>query len=275
MRPLIVLALVSLVVPSALRAGDASRRCPRRTVVGASTMARIPGGSYRPLYAARGDATVRVAPFALDREPVTRGQFLTFVQTQPAWRRDAIRPLFAQRGYLADWPSATNAGGAGDLRRPVVNVSWFAAKAYCAAQGKRLPTVDEWELAAAASETRADATRDPAFRRRLLALYATRSPAAPAPIGSRFTNVFGVSDLHGLVWEWTLDFNGVVVADDSRASGSGQDAREHRLFCASAAIGASDPSDYAAFLRYAMRAALTARSTVSGVGFRCAADLAL
>src|SRR6478735_7221904 len=146
MRPFIVLVLASLVVPSALRAGDASRRSSRRTVVGARTMARVPGGSYRPLYAARGDARVRVAPFALDREPVTRGQFLSFVRTHPAWRRDAIRPLFAQRGYLADWPSATNAGGPADQGRPVVNVAWFAAKAYCAAQGKRLPTVDEWEL---------------------------------------------------------------------------------------------------------------------------------
>lgn len=275
MRPLILLALAALVVPSALRAGDASRRGPRRTMVGASTMARIPGGSYRPLYTARGDARVRVAPFVLDREPVTRAQFLTFVRAAPAWRRDVVRPLFAQRGYLADWPSATNAGGAADLRRPVVNVSWFAAKAYCAAQGKRLPTVDEWELAAAASETRADATRDADFRRRLLALYSARSSTVPAPVGGNFTNLYGVRDLHGVVWEWTLDFNAVVVADDSRAAGSGQDARDHRLFCASAAIGASDPSDYAAFLRYAMRAALTARSTVSGVGFRCAADLAL
>ena len=275
MRPFLVLALASLVVPSALRAGDASRRSPRRTVVGASTMARIPGGSYRPLYVAPGDASVRVASFALDREPVTRAQFLAFVQSQPSWRRDAVRPLFAQRGYLADWPSATNAGGPADLRRPGVNVSWFAAKAFCAAQGKRLPTVDEWELAAAASETRADATHDPDFRRRLLSLYSARSSTLPGPVGRGFTNVYGVRDLHGLVWEWTLDFNGVVVADDSRASGSGQDARDHRLFCASAAIGASDPSDYAAFLRYAMRAALTARSTVSGVGFRCAADLAL
>lgn len=275
MRPFLLLALASLVVPSALRAGGASRRSPRRPTVGAGTMARIPGGSYRPLYVARGDAHVRVAPFALDREPVTRAQFLAFVQRFPAWRRDVVRPLFAQRGYLADWPSAANAGGPADLQRPVVNVSWFAAKAFCAAQGKRLPTVDEWELAAAASETRADATRDSDFRRRLLSLYSARSATLPNAVGRGFTNVYGVRDLHGLVWEWTLDFNAVVVADDSRASGSGQDARDHRLFCASAAIGASDPSDYAAFLRYAMRAALTARSTVSGVGFRCAADLAL
>jgi formylglycine-generating enzyme required for sulfatase activity len=76
------------------------------------------------------------------------------------------------------------------------------------------------------------------------------------------------------VWEWTLDVNGVVVPHDSRGAGRAHDAHDHRVFCASAAIGASDPSDYAAFLRYAMRAALTPPSTVSGVGFRCAANLA-
>ena len=43
---------------------------------------------------------------------------------------------------------------------PSTQVSWFAARAYCASLGKRLPTVDEWEYAAAASERRTDATDD-------------------------------------------------------------------------------------------------------------------
>ncbi len=150
-------------------------------------------------------------------------------------------------------------------------------KAYCAAADRRLPTVDEWEYAATASETtsemRRSASADRAFRRRLLALYAARKPERPPVVGSTFTNAFGVTDLHGVVWEWTLDFNSVVVGDDSRAAGSGQDARDHHLFCASAAIGASDPANYPAFVRFAVRAGLTARSTVGGVGFRCAADL--
>ena len=75
-----------------------------------------------------------------------------------------------------------------------------------------------------------------------------------------------------MIWEWTLDFNSVVLDDDSRATGSGADARDRHLYCASSAIGATDPSDYAAFLRYAVRAGLGARSTTSSVGFRCAAD---
>ena len=237
-------------------------------------MARIPDGSYRPLYGRPGDGRVRVKAFALDREPVTRGDFLDFVRANPSWRRSAVKPLFAERAYLAHWRGDVDAGDAMDLRRPVTGVSWFAARAYCAAQGKRLPTVDEWEYAAAASETRSDASRDPAFVRRLLALYASRPSDGVLPaVGSGFRNVYGVRDLHGLASEWTLDFNGVLVSDDSRASGSGVSASEHTAFCASAAIGAADPTNYPAFLRYAFRAGLTGRSTLRTLGFRCAASI--
>jgi hypothetical protein len=44
----------------------------------------------------------------------------------------------------------------------------------------------------------------------------------------------------------------------------------HDLSCASAAIGASDPGDYPAFLRHALRSGLTRQSSTSTLGFRCA-----
>jgi hypothetical protein len=108
-------------------------------------------------------------------------------------------------------------------------VSWFAARAYCASLGKRLPTVDEWEYVAAASERHADAERR-AFRSRLLALYAgVGKRTSPQLVRERY----GVRAMHGVVWEWTLDFNSVVLDDDSRATGSGADARDRHLYCAS------------------------------------------
>ncbi len=178
--------------------------------------------------------------------------------------------MFADAGYLADWRGPLDAGDADALRRPVTQVSWFAARAYCASVGKRLPTIDEWEYAAAASERSADASGDPAFRARLLALYGAMRRTASGSRG--FVNAYGVRALHGGVWEWTLDFNSIVLDDDSRTTGSGADARDRHLYCASSAIGATDPSDYPAFLRSAVRAGLGARSTTSTVGFRCAAD---
>ena len=234
-------------------------------------MAMLPAGHYRPLYAAPGAHRVAVAAFALDREPVTTGEFLAFVERHPEWRRDRVRRVYADAGYLADWPTAADAGSRDVRRRPATQVSWFAARAYCASLGKRLPTVDEWEYAAAASERVADATGDAAFRARLLALYAGVGKRTGADTRG-FENAYGVRALHGVVWEWTLDFNSIVLDDDSRATGSGADARDRHLYCASAALGATDPSNYPAFLRHAVRAGLGPRSSTSAVGFRCAAN---
>jgi formylglycine-generating enzyme required for sulfatase activity len=251
---------------------------PAKRATASGVMVRIPAGSYRPLYAPPGVSRIRVHAFALDRLPVTRGAYLRFVKANPQWARGSVQPRLADAGYLADWPSASSAGAAADLDRPVTGVSWHAAAAYCTAQGKRLPSTDEWELAAAASETKRDASGDPVFRRKLATLYATRRPGAPRS-GRTPANVYGVRDLHGVVWEWTSDFNPTVVdhshhdgSHDGRAAGKGN-ASERHLYCASSAIGATDPTDYPAFVRSAVRAALTAGSTGSGVGFRCAANL--
>jgi formylglycine-generating enzyme required for sulfatase activity len=254
----------------AARAGVMRAATPASRV--ARGMAVVPAGRYRPLYAPVGSAPVRVRAFALDRTPVTRGRFLAFVSTHPEWRAGSVPRERADAGYLADWTGPLDAGRGDELRRPVTSVSWFAARAYCAASGRRLPTLDEWELAALASPVRRDASGDPAHRRRLAALYAARRPGAPGVVGRDAADVHGVHDLHGLVWELTLDFNPGVVAAAAR-TGGGRHPHAHRLSCASAAIGAADPTDYPAFARSANRAGLTARSTVGGTGFRCAADL--
>jgi len=257
------LLLLAAVAPTARATSRATSRATPRI---GRDMAIVPAGSYRPLYASTTNAVVEVASFAIDKRLVTREQFQRFVDAHPEWRRGSVRPTFAEADYLADWATPTDPGVAVDRRRPVTNVSWFAARAYCAARGKRLPTTDEWEYLAAASETKRDASKDQSFMRRLSALYAARPHAAG------ITNVYGVGDMHAPVWEWTLDFNAVVLDDDSRATGSGADARDRHLYCASAALGATDPSDYPAFLRHAVRAGLGARSSTSAVGFRCAAS---
>ncbi|HVZ48927.1 MAG TPA: formylglycine-generating enzyme family protein [Gemmatimonadaceae bacterium] len=260
-----LLVTACMVLPPGAAAAQATRAAG---AVAARTVA-IPAGAYRPLYGAD-TARVRVPAFRLDRRAVTRGEFLDFVRADSAWRRGRVRPVFAEAGYLAGWPGPLDAGGPADLLRPVTAVSWFAARAYCASRGERLPTTDEWEYAAQASETVRDASRDRAFRDRLIALYAAPAGERTRP-GRGFRNVFGVEGMHGGPWEWTEDFNSVLVSADSREAGGTSRHTDFRAVCAYAAIGASDPTDYPAFLRYAVRAALDARTTIDRDGFRCAA----
>ena len=264
MRPAVVVAALIL-LPLAAEAQRPVRLAGAAVRPAAAAAARIPGGSYLPLYD-RGEGRVRVAAFSLDRLPVTRGDFLAFVRADSTWRRDRVRLLFADERYLADWAAPLDAGRGDDLRRPVTHVSWFAAKAYCTWRGGRLPSTDEWEYAAAASATRRDASRDEAELQRLVALYARPRGDVPPAVGGTPANAYGVRDLHGLVWEWTRDFNSVLVSDDSR----GTAARDTRLFCAGGVVGATNPRNFPAFLRYAFRAGLDARATIGALGFRCA-----
>ena len=237
----------------------------------AEAMARIPTGDYLPLYGTTAERR-HVDAFRLDVNPVTRGEYLAFVQANPSWRRGQVRAVYAAPGYLASWPAPLDAGPRDALAQPVTEVSWFAARAYCAAQGKRLPTTDEWEYVAAASETARDATRDPAFLDRLVVLSSANAHERLAP-GRGFRNAYGVRAMHGGPWEWTEDFNGIFVSADSREAGGTARQTDFHSVCASAAIGATDPANYPAFLRAAVRAALDARSTMTALGFRCAAGV--
>lgn len=60
-------------------------------------------------------------------------------------------------------------------------------------------------------------------------------------------------------------FNTAFVTGESR----GDTALEKSMFCGSGAVGAADPSDYAAFMRFGFRSSLKGNFTVANLGFRC------
>ncbi len=76
--------------------------------------------------------------------------------------------------------------------------------------------------------------------------------------------------MHGLVWEWVLDFGNALVSADSRESGDPNKMR----FCGSGALAAGEKGDYASFMRIAFRGSLQASYTTGNLGFRCAKDAA-
>ncbi len=233
-------------------------------------MVLVPAGIHRPLFRAENDVTeLAVKAFLLDAVPVTNGDFLQFVQANPRWRRSVIKRLFADESYLKHWAGDLDLGGDPDrARQPVTCVSWFAAKAYCAWKGKRLPTTAEWELAAGAGFDRADGTNDVRFMEALNRWYSSPSPAKLPLAGAGLTNFHGIRDLHGLIWEWTSDFNSALVTGDAR----GDSGLERQTFCGAGAQGASDRSNFPAFMRYGFRSSLKASYTVHNLGFRCAKD---
>ncbi|MEB2283743.1 MAG: formylglycine-generating enzyme family protein [Myxococcales bacterium] len=255
-----------------LLAGAAGAALPGSTAAaaGGAAVVRIPAGDFAPLFGLdKGQESFPVASFWLDRRPVTRALYAAFTAAHPEWRHDAVNGLYADAQYLKNWDGDRPHAGQEDY--PVTYVSWFAATAYCRAQGGRLPSTLEWEYVAAASRTQPDATGDRAFVAGILDWYArpSRGDLGLAPVGGD-PNFFGIENLHGSVWEWTSDFNSSFITADNRADGD----RSRDFFCGNGVTGAARRDDYAAFIRYAMRSSLGATFTLGNVGFRCAYDRA-
>ncbi|SFB95252.1 Formylglycine-generating enzyme, required for sulfatase activity, contains SUMF1/FGE domain [Flagellimonas taeanensis] len=227
-------------------------------------MASIKGGRYIPLYG-RDSSLVEVQDFELDAYPVTNGQFLQFLKDNPKWQKSNVLKLYADENYLRQFKNDTTLNDTENPNSPVTHVSWFAAKAYCECQGKRLPTIDEWEYVAMSDEVTADARKKASYNQKILSWYETPRTDERS-IGKTPKNYWGIYDLHGLVWEWTLDFNSVLISGESRKDVD----RDSNLFCGSAAIGATDLMNYAAFMRYAFRGSIKARYSIKNLGFRCA-----
>ena len=233
----------------------------------ATAYARLPGGEFSSVLKYEDSGSrVRVAPFALMSLPVTNADYLAFVRTQPAWRRDAVARVFAESRYLTHWAGPTELGAKALPQQPVVWVSWFAASAYCKAQGAHLPTWSQWEYAGAADERRRDARNDPAWRERILAWYAQSSKHALPVVGLQRPNAYGVRDLHGLVWEWTEDFSALLVSADNRDQGD----PDRLKFCGAGALSINDRDNYAVLMRVAMLSSLEGADATANLGFRCA-----
>lgn len=239
-------------------------------------MARIDGGSYTALYKREGAAEViTIAPFYLDKYQVNNQQFLNFTKSATKWSKQNIKPIFAEGNYLKQFTKANTRSNTKDIlskdiaRQPVVNVSWFAAMAYCKAQNKRLPTLDEWEYVARASTSQIDGSRNAEFRQRILQWYSKPANASLPDVSEGVANYWGVHGMHGVVWEMVSDFNTALVTGESR----GDSALDNQLFCGAGAASSVDPSDYAAFMRYALRSSYSANYTLNSLGFRCAKDL--
>ena len=225
-------------------------------------MVSIPAGAYvPPVRKTDAPSSLTVAAFLLDARPVTNAQFLEFVRSNPDWRRSRVSPLFAEAAYLDYWSADLELGADAPGDSPVVNVSWFAARAFARWEGRRLPTTAEWERAAAAGFATEDGAAEPALRNAALAWLSVPAAARLPSVESGRPDIHGVRDLQTLVWEWVEDFNSANLGD-------GEPDKD--LFCGGAAAGVRDFSDYPAFLRAGLRSSLGPTYVMSSLGFRCA-----
>lgn len=161
-------------------------------------MIPIPGGEFE--MGGEGDEDekprhkVWVADFRMAKYPVTNGQYADFVAATghpppPHWRGSTPPPHLRTR--------------------PVVNVSWRDAQAYCSwlsqerGEAVRLPSEAEWEKAARGSDGREFPWGNTFDRNRANMRDTGIGDTSPVGIFPDGVSPYGCYDMAGNVWEWT------------------------------------------------------------------------
>jgi formylglycine-generating enzyme required for sulfatase activity/tRNA A-37 threonylcarbamoyl transferase component Bud32 len=231
----------------------------------------VPAGEFT-MGSANGDEdelpihTVYLDEFWIDQTEVTNAMFATFlneldnqIEGEKGWL-DAldIDAYIIQRG--GNWQPINY-----DFSdHPVVEVSWYGARAYCEWAGRRLPTESEWEKAAKGSDN-------------LIYPWGSEINCSFAqfggcdektvPVGSFPNGVspFGVLDMAGNVWEWVADWYAADFYSSSPLENpAGPVSGKYRVLRGGSWLN----DDYHARTTY--RTKLRPTDSGNSIGFRCA-----
>ncbi|MBM4133288.1 MAG: formylglycine-generating enzyme family protein [Nitrospira sp.] len=167
-------------------------------------MVTIPAGEFlmgNPEGKGRADEwpqrSVYLDAFAIDQVEVTNERYMAFVTTTGHRNPPnpyATGPLFSVKGIE---------------QLPVVQTTWYDAKAYCAWAKKRLPTEAEWEKAARGTDGRVFPWgNEPATSKRANFDREWEEEKTLYPVGSLpgGDSPYGVKDMAGNAREWVSDW---------------------------------------------------------------------
>ena len=203
--PFVIIGVI-LFAPCDLRAENS------RLGEGASApMVLIPAGPF-PMGVPLGDRDggrdeyprheVYLDAYMIDTYEVTNGRYLEFVKA--TGHRVPQNPINPTRNL---WEGDRITESIAD--RPVVNVDWADADAYCRWTGKRLPTEAEWEKAAKGNHdwrfpwgNIEPTTKHLNYNQRWIG-EKTLMPVGSYEAGK---SPYGLYDMAGNVWEWVQDW---------------------------------------------------------------------
>ncbi|MCP4543245.1 MAG: SUMF1/EgtB/PvdO family nonheme iron enzyme [Chloroflexi bacterium] len=168
-------------------------------------------GDARPAH------TVYLDAFYIDKTEVTNAQFARFLNEQGNEEEDGETWLdITDEDCRISKSSGPYRPRSGYADHPVIELTWYGARAYCEWIGGRLPTEAEWEKAASWDpETGAkriypwgnewDSSKVNADRP---ITGTTEVGIHTVPVGSNSAgaSLYGVMDMSGNVWEWVGDW---------------------------------------------------------------------
>jgi formylglycine-generating enzyme required for sulfatase activity len=132
--------------------------------------------------------------YFFDKDQLTVGEYAKFLDA-------------TSHSVPSDWNIMSRAM---HKNRPVVNVNWADAAAYCKWAGKRQPTEAEWEKAARGTDGRTypwgDESPTKFHGNMKKELWNSHMGLTPVGMFEEGKSPYGINDMAGNVWEWVSDW---------------------------------------------------------------------
>lgn len=249
--------------------------------------------------------TVILHPFAIHKYEVSNGEFREFVNTtgyvteaekfgnsfvmdyfvSKEENEKITQAVAGAKWWLpvpgANWkhPEGRDSNIKDRMNHPVVHVSWNDALSFCAWRGLRLPTEAEWEYACRGGKRNRlfpwgnkFMPRDEHRANIWQGIFPTTNTAddgwkSTCPVDSFKQNQYGLYNVVGNVWEWTVDWWGTSHDRKPRTDPKGPISGEDKV-----KKGGSYMCSKGFCYRYrcSARSKNSADSSAHNLGFRCA-----